>query len=81
MNHITKPLVAALAGAGIAVARSGGALSQNPLNSESPQRRLLGDLRTPSREIASRTLRPVASVLFYTDHEDRGSKIRRISVL
>ena len=41
-------------------------------NSESPQRRLLGDLRTPSREIASRTVCPVASVLFYTDHEDRG---------
>jgi serine protease Do len=38
MNHsITKPLVAALAGAGIAVAGSAGAFSLNPFKSDSPQ--------------------------------------------
>ena len=54
--------------------RQGAHMAISSLNSESPQRRLLGDLRTPSREMASRTLCPVASVLFYADHEDRGSK-------
>ena len=49
--------------------RQGAAPGHQFLNSESPQRRLLGDLRTPSREIASRTLCPVASVLFYADHK------------
>ena len=37
MNRITKPLVAALAGAGIAVAGSAGAFSLNPFKSDSPQ--------------------------------------------